>query len=80
MILAHTRQLPRLAAALNRASYEWLADELPDVADALVAEVEAGATAAELRQFTMRYTGRAALAARIEQAAAYLATARQGAA
>lgn len=72
-----TRSMPRLAAALNQQSYEYLQDEWPAVAEALAAEVQAGATADELRRFTMRHTGRAPLAARIEQAAAHLAALRQ---
>lgn len=70
------RELPRLTAALNRQSWEYLQLELPDVAEALREEVAAGATADELRRFTMRYTGRAPLAARVEQAAAHLTAAR----
>ncbi len=71
------RQLPKLRAALNYQSWQYLQAELPDVADALAAEVNGGATADELRRFTMRYTGRAPLAARVEQAAAHLAAQRQ---
>ena len=67
------RQLPKLRAALAAQSWQWLVDELPDVADALQDEIRAGATADDVRRFTMRYTGRAALAARVEQAAAHLA-------
>lgn len=70
------RELPRLTAALNRQSWEYLQLELPDVAEALREEVAAGATADELRRFTMRHTGRVALAARVEQAAAHLTAAR----
>ena len=70
------RQLPALKAALNAQSWQWLNEELPAVADALAAEVKSGATADELRRFTMRYTGRAPLAARVEQAAAHLAAQR----
>ena len=52
------RELPALAAALNRQSYEYLLDELPGIADALAVEVSRGATAVELRRFTERYTSR----------------------
>ena len=71
------RAFPALAAALNAASYEWLQTELPDIADALRAEVTHGATAADVRRFTERHTGRPALAARVEQAAAHLIAQRQ---
>lgn len=68
--------LAPLAAAYNRQSWEWLQAEDPATADVLAAVIRAGATPDEVRRFTMRYTGRAALAARIEQAAAHL-TAQQ---
>lgn len=42
------------------------------LARALQAEVNRGATADDIRRFVMRYTGRPALAARMEQAAAWL--------
>ena len=71
------RTLPALAAALNRQSYEYLQTELPDIADALAVEVGHGATPSELRRFTERHTGRGALAARVEQAAAHLVSQRQ---
>lgn len=72
------REYPKLRAALNEQSWRYLNDELPELADALAVEVDGGATAAELRRFTERYTGRAALAQRVEQAAAHLAAQRQG--
>lgn len=56
------------------------AAEWPALADALAVEVGRGATAADLRRFTVRYTGRVQLAQRIEQAAAHLAAQRQGSA
>lgn len=72
-----TREYPALLAALNEESYQYLAAEWPALADALAVEVGRGATAADLRRFTVRYTGRVQLAQRIEQAAAHLATQRQ---
>ena len=68
--------LAPLDAAFNRQSWEWLQGEAPEIADALQVVVRGGATPDEVRRHTMRYTGRAPLAARIEQAAAHLATMR----
>lgn len=61
-----------LETALNAESWEWLQDANIGLARALHAEVNRGATADEIRRFVTRYTGRPALAARMEQAAAYL--------
>lgn len=76
--MSTTREYPTLLAALNEESYQYLAAEWPSLADALAVEVGRGATAADLRRFTLRYTGRAPLAQRIEQAAAHLLAQRQG--
>jgi len=62
-----------LETALNAESWEWLQDDNINLARALHAEVNRGATAEDVRRFVTRYTGRPALAARMEQAAAYLA-------
>lgn len=64
--------LTPLQAAYNSQSWEWLQTEAPTIADALAAVVKAGATPDDVRRFTMRYTGRAGMAARVEQAAAHL--------
>ena len=61
-----------LPASFNRQSWEWLQDEAPDIAAALAQVVKAGAGPEYVRRFTMRYTGRVAMAARVEQAAAHL--------
>lgn len=70
------RDLPTLGAAINAESYEWLMDNLPALADALRHEVNAGATPEQIRQYAMRQAQRPALALRLQQAAAYLATAQ----
>ena len=64
--------LQPLEAAYNRDSWDWLQREAPQIADALAVVVNNGATAEDVRRFTMRHTGRAAIAARVEQAAAHL--------
>lgn len=66
------RELSGIAAALNAESWNWLQDNNVVLARALQAEVTRGATADEIRRFVLRHTGRPALAARMEQAAAYL--------
>ncbi len=68
-----------LESALNAESWEWLQDANPALARALYAEINRGATADDVRRFVTRYTGRVALAARMEQAAAWLASQRGGA-
>ena len=64
--------LKPLEAAYNRDSWEWLQREAPMIADALAQVVKSGASPDDVRRFTMRHTGRAAIAARVEQAAAHL--------
>ena len=64
--------LKPLEAAYNRDSWEWLQREAPEIADALAVVVNNGASPDDVRRFTMRHTGRAAIAARVEQAAAHL--------
>lgn len=73
------RDMPELAQALNRQSYEWLFEELPDLAHALELTIKHGVTADEVRHFVMRHTQRPALAMRLQQAAEYLLTIREGA-
>jgi len=68
-----------LESALNAESWEWLQDASPTLARALHAEINRGATADDVRRFVTSYTGRVALAARMEQAAAWLAAQRGGA-
>ena len=67
-----TINMEPLSAAFNRQSWEWLQDEAPDIAAALVQVMARGAAPEDVRRFTMRYTGRVAMAARVEQAAAHL--------
>lgn len=62
-----------LAAALNAESWLWLQDNNYPLAKALAAEVQRGASGDDIRRFVLRHTGRPALAARMEQAAAHLA-------
>ena len=66
-----------LSQALNAESWEWLQDTNIILARALHAEVNRGATADDIRRFITRYTGRPGIAARMEQAAAYLAAQKE---
>lgn len=66
------RELNAIGAALNYESWLWLQDANIVLARALQSEVTRGATSDDIRRFVMRHTGRPALAARCEQAAAYL--------
>lgn len=66
------RTLPRLEAAVNEESWEWLQDNLPGLAQAVQAEVASGASPEEIRRRMMRLTGRPALVMRLFQAAAHL--------
>lgn len=63
----------KLAKVLDAESYEWLYSQHPTLADAVEAEVNAGATPAEIRRFVLRHTGgRLEIAYRCEAAARYL--------
>ncbi len=64
--------MDRLASALNRESYEWLASQHPDILEAVEAEVGAGRTPEQIRLFVIRATGRPELAARCEQSARHI--------
>ena len=65
--------MPHLAAAINAESWQWLQDNAPLYADALLAEVRAGATPDQIRAFTQRRTQRDPLARRLQQAAEHIA-------
>lgn len=67
-----------LSQAFNEESWEWLQDANIKLARALYAEVNRGATADDIRRFITRYTGRPGIAARMEQAAAYLLSQKAG--
>ena len=68
------REFPDLGPALNAESWEYLATYQPLIAEAIKAEVRAGATPAEIRRFVISLTGRIPIADRCEQAASHAAT------
>ena len=68
-----SRDFPQLDKAIEAESWRWLNDYLPDMAEAVEAEVQSNAKPAEIRRHVMRKTQRDRLAARCEQAAAHIA-------
>lgn len=67
--MAQKTTLERLGRALDAASLQWLNDNLPELGEALEAEVAGGATADQVRRYVMQRTQRVELALRCEQAA-----------
>lgn len=67
------RTLPHLDAAIDAESWQWLQDNAPLYADALLAEVRAGVSPDQIRAHAQRRTQRDMLARRLQQAAAHLA-------
>lgn len=68
--------MDKLGQALDKASYEWLAEESPELVEAIEEEVAQGTTSAQIKWFVLRHTQRPALASRCEQAARYLVQAQ----
>lgn len=66
--------LTRLGSVLDREAWEWLQMNCQPVADAVEAEVNAGATAEQIGTFMVQHIGpdRSALVARCVGAARYL--------
>jgi hypothetical protein len=65
-------RLAPVTEALDAIGYEWLADNHPDLAEAIERAVAAGATARQVRSHVMGHTGRWELALRCEQSVRYL--------
>lgn len=61
-----------LGAALDRESWLWLTENLPEVASETESAVKLGATPEAARRFVVSRTGRYELALRVEQACRYL--------
>lgn len=64
----------KLGKALDRQSWQWLQDTDTDIADAVEAEVQAGASPDDIRRFILAHVGgdRSGLAARCMSAARWL--------
>ena len=76
MIVFHDN-LPALEAAINEESWEWLTDNVPQLADAIQKELaKPGLTPELIRRFVMKKTQRPALAARCFQATSHLVSER----
>lgn len=75
------RNFPHLSTAFGRDAWDWLQDNAPDYATALLSEVESGATPEQIRAFARQETDgyRGPFVTRLRQAAAYLATQRESA-
>lgn len=69
-----TVTLTRLGTTLDRDNWEWLQVNCQPIADAVEAEVKAGATSEQIGTFMLRHIGpdRSALVARCVSAARYL--------
>lgn len=68
------RKYPRLSAALDQESWQWLQDTIPSIADALQDEVSQGADPDEIERFFKADYGvdREKLGKRLKQAARHL--------
>lgn len=69
------KELPAIAAAVDNESWEWLYDNLPELAEGVKTEVGRGATPEQVRVFVLHRTERRELALRCEQAARHLVAA-----
>lgn len=69
-----SKTFAKLGSALDRQSWQWLQDADEDIANAVAAEVEAGATPDAIKRFILSHVGadRSGLAARACSAARYL--------
>ena len=69
------RTMPAIDRAICEDSYEWLIDNCPGLAQAVIDEVRAGASPEQIRGHVLRLVGagREPLALRCQQAAAFVA-------
>jgi len=76
-----TRKFPHLGAAFGADALEWLEDNAPRYADALIREVQSGASAADIRAYARQETDghRGPFVTRLRQAADYLIAQREAA-
>lgn len=58
-----------LGEALDAASYDWLVEQYPDIAEAIESALARGATPRQIKHYVLGQTGRLELALRCEQAA-----------
>lgn len=69
-----SKTLPKLGAAFDRQSWQWVQDEDEDIAAALADEVNSGATPEDVRRFIVAHIGsdRTGMAMRCMSAARHL--------
>ncbi len=67
-----TKPMEVLDKALDAISYDWLMSQHPQLAEAIEAEVNRGATPDQIKRAVMLRTQRVELALRCQQAARYL--------
>ena len=67
------RKMPAIDEAINQESWLWMSDNLPELAEAIRAEVKSGANGPDIRRHVMQHTQRPRLAVRCEQAAEFVA-------
>ena len=67
-----------LDKAINAESWEWLSDNLPDLAKAVKTAVDGGSGAIQIRRHVLIKTHRDRLAARCGQAAQHLVDEKRG--
>lgn len=71
------KDLPAIGAAINEESWEWLRDQIPQLAEGVSTEVGRGATPEQVRVYVLDRTERRELALRCEQAARHLMAAAE---
>ncbi len=69
---AKTVKMPALQSALDRESYEWLAENMLPILEALEVEVARGITPEQVSLFVIGEYGREELAQRLRQAARHV--------
>ena len=67
------KQMTKLQQALDESAWMHLAQERPELAQAIEAELSAGASPEDVQRFVMKATGQPRLAQQLEQAARHLA-------
>lgn len=65
-------KMPALQQALDRESYEWLAENMPPILEALEAEIQNGRTPEQVHLFVLGEYSRPELAQRLRQAARHV--------
>ena len=68
-----TKSMEQLDKALDFISYEWLAEQHPQLVEAIEAELRGGATPRQIKHAVLSRAQRIELALRCEQAARHLA-------